>query len=176
MQILDSFFKAWQLDWLEDKHMGVCVLMFRCSLYDLETGNDIYNTSRTETSLKPRYIFLFISIFWACVCGPLARRGGKKMVINDVWSELLIFALQFCGLKPLIFTVVGVICEDSEYFLYILSSNIMALRKMEARLYVYFICSEISGVGVPLQHRNWAVFPITLVSYGKREFQSYISK
>lgn len=43
--------------------------------------------------------------------GPFQEGEGKR-VINDLRSELLILALQFCGFKLLIFIIVGDSCEE----------------------------------------------------------------
>lgn len=63
--------------------------------------------------MKPHVFFLSFSLnlyVWA-----FFRKQWKKMVLNDVWSELLIFALQSCRFKLLIFTVVGDICKECQF-------------------------------------------------------------
>lgn len=106
-----------------------CVSWCFCTAY--MTWELVMNLQHLEArNFCKTTVYIFFHILWASVCGPLSRRGGK-MVINDLWSELLIFALQFCGLKLLIFTVVGGICEEfpvcSEHWRYDCYKNVKCI-------------------------------------------------
>lgn len=118
--------------------------------------------------MKPQYIFSSIALFWASMCGPLSRRGGK-MVINDLWSELLIFALQFCGFKLFnFFTIVGDICEE---FQYVLSSGVLTLKNV-AYLFAYFICLD-SNLAYPCskgdEDGNWDFLFFSCIDFSWRK-------
>lgn len=114
-----------------------------------------------------RTIYKTKALIFFCVYRLLPIKCGKKNpVTHDLWSELLIFAFQFCGFQLLVFKIVGEVCGVSVSGMF--------------RVAVIWLLNNVS-IFICLIYLLWCLqlacpialwvkrFLITSVSFGKRK-------